>query len=118
MSYVANTDAQRQEMLKRCGVQNVSELFDGIPESLAPRSFDVPPPKSEQEVVTLFDDLASRNYAHLTTFIGGGFYDHHIPSAVDAIASRSEFYTAYTPYQPEVSQGTLQAIYEYQSHMC
>jgi len=118
MSYVANTDAQRQEMLERCGVQNISQLFDGIPRSLAPHSFDVPPPKSEQEVVALFDDLAGRNYAHLTTFIGGGFYDHYIPSAVDAIASRSEFYTAYTPYQPEISQGTLQAIYEYQSHMC
>ncbi len=118
MSYLPHTAAQRREMLSACGVRNIDELFVDIPASLQPLSFNLPEGRSELEVVDYFKQLASKNYAHLTSFIGGGFYDHFIPAAVDAIAGRSEFYTAYTPYQPELSQGTLQAIYEYQSQIC
>ncbi len=118
MSYVGNTESQRAEMLARCGVASIDELFETIPEHLRAQSFDVPSAKSELEVVDDLTRISERNVSHLTQFLGGGFYDHYVPSAVGAICSRSEFYTAYTPYQPEVSQGTLQAIYEYQSHIC
>ncbi len=118
MSYVANTPAQQAQMLQACGVATLADLFADIPSTLAPRSFALPPAKSELEVQRYFDRLGERNYAHLTNFLGGGFYDHFIPAAVDALAGRSEFYTAYTPYQPELSQGTLQAVYEYQTDIC
>ncbi len=104
-------------MLAACGVSSVSELFAEIPAEMAPKSFDLPAPKSEMEVREYFHEAAGRNAAGITSFLGGGFYDHFIPSAIDALVSRSEFYTAYTPYQPELSQGTLQAIYEYQTHI-
>ncbi len=117
-SYITNTPDQQQEMLDVCGVDSLEKLFDCIPEDLRPKSFDLPSGKSELEVLNYFERVASHNYSQLTTFIGGGIYDHFIPAAVDALAGRSEFYTAYTPYQPELSQGTLQAIYEYQSDIC
>lgn len=118
MGYIANTPAQQQEMLRVCGAETIEDLFADIPERLRARSFDVGRTLSEQETVERLRRMASRNSAHLTVFLGGGFYDHFIPAAVDALASRSEFYTAYTPYQPELSQGTLQAIYEYQTQIC
>ncbi len=118
MSYIANTAAQQADMLERCGLSSMEELFDVIPERLRVRSFHLPPAMSELEVYSHFREIAGRNYSHLTCFLGGGFYEHFIPAAVDAASMRSEFYTAYTPYQPEVSQGTLQAIYEYQSQIC
>lgn len=118
MSYIANTTGQREQMLAACGVASVDEFFACIPEAVRPKSFNLPAAKSEMEVVSFFEQIAARNYSHLTNFLGGGFYDHFIPAAVDALAGRSEFYTAYTPYQPELSQGTLQAIYEYQTQIC
>ena len=118
MGYVANTPDQRAAMLGTCGVDSIDALFADIPAGLRPRSFRLPSAMSELEVVNHFRDIAKRNYSHLTVFLGGGFYDHFIPAAVDALASRSEFYTAYTPYQPELSQGTLQALYEYQTQIC
>ncbi len=118
MNYIPHTAEQRTEMLESCGVRSVEELFDSIPANLRPVTFDIPEGKSELEVLDYFGRLADRNYTHLVNFVGGGFYDHYIPAAVDAIASRSEFYTSYTPYQPELSQGTLQAIYEYQTSIC
>ena len=118
MSYIANTTEQQEEMLSVCDAQSMADLFSEIPKDLQPKSFDLPSPKSELELYKHFEQIAKRNYSHLTNFLGGGFYDHFIPAAVDAISSRSEFYTAYTPYQPEVSQGTLQAIYEYQTQIC
>jgi glycine dehydrogenase subunit 1 len=118
MSYIANTDSQCREMLKVCGVRSIDDLFADIPAGLRPKSFSLPQGKSELEATAYFEKLAGQNYAHLTCFVGGGFYDHFIPAAVDALASRSEFYTAYTPYQPELSQGMLQAIYEYQTDIC
>lgn len=105
-------------MLDVCGATCIDELFQPIPSSLRPASFNLPPARSEFEVLDYFRRAADRNAGPLTLFIGGGVYDHYIPAAVDALAGRSEFYTAYTPYQPELSQGTLQAIYEYQSDIC
>jgi glycine dehydrogenase subunit 1 len=118
MSYIANTAAQQREMLSVCGVDSIEKLFEDIPKDLRPATFSLPRGTSELEVYNTLSNLASQNYSHLVNFIGGGFYDHFIPAAVDAIAGRSEFYTAYTPYQPELSQGTLQAIYEYQTDIC
>ena len=104
-------------MLETIGL-TMDGLFADIPAELMPESFDLPDGLSEQEVRNRLADLAGKNSVDLTLFLGGGFYDHFIPSAVYSIISRSEFYTAYTPYQPELSQGTLQAIYEYQSAIC
>jgi glycine dehydrogenase subunit 1 len=118
MSYIANTDEQRREMLKVCGADSIEELFADIPQNLRPRSFNLPQGKSEPELINYFEKLARKNYFNLINFVGGGFYDHFIPAAIDALVSRSEFYTAYTPYQPELSQGTLQSIYEYQTGIC
>ncbi len=120
MSYIPNSIEDRKKMLKAIGVWsgNIEELFKGIPKELRALSFNLPSGKSELEVERYLKELSRKNNTSLINFLGGGFYDHHIPAAVDAIASRSEFYTAYTPYQPEASQGTLQAIYEYQSCIC
>jgi len=118
MNYIPHTDKDKQEMLKAIGVKSVNELFKDIPASLRPKSFNIPQGKSEFEVMEQLKKLSEKNATYLTNFIGGGFYDHYIPAAVDALASRSEFYTAYTPYQPECSQGWLQAIYEYQTVIC
>ncbi|MFO7821057.1 MAG: aminomethyl-transferring glycine dehydrogenase subunit GcvPA [Lentisphaeria bacterium] len=118
MDFISNTTEQQKEMLAACGVAKIDDLFRDIPADLVPKSFSLPKPRAEQEIVELFENIATRNYAHLTNFLGGGFYDHYVPAAVDALANRTEFATAYTPYQPELSQGTLQAIYEYQTHIC
>jgi len=118
MPFIANTDQQRQEMLASIGVEKIEDLFANIPPELRCKGLDIPPGLTEQEVRTRIADLAEHNSSGLISFLGGGFYDHFIPAALNSIVSRSEFYTAYTPYQPEISQGTLQAIYEYQSAIC
>lgn len=118
MNYVPHTDKDRAEMLKAIGVKSIEDLFKDIPPALRPKSFDIPEGKSEFEVCRYVKKLASKNATDLINFIGAGFYDHYIPATVDALANRSEFYTAYTPYQPEASQGWLQAIYEYQTAIC
>ncbi|MDA3925535.1 MAG: aminomethyl-transferring glycine dehydrogenase subunit GcvPA [Kiritimatiellae bacterium] len=118
MSFISNTAEQQAEMLKACGLSSMEELFDVIPDKLKAKPLELPDPMSELEVYSYIKEIAGKNYSHLTCFLGGGFYEHFIPAAVDAATMRSEFYTAYTPYQPEVSQGTLQAIYEYQSQIC
>jgi glycine dehydrogenase subunit 1 len=118
MNFISTTAKQKEEMLRRCGASSVETLFKDIPAALRTRLLCIPPGKSELEVRRHLEDYARSNYSRLINFLGGGFYDHFIPAAVDAIASRSEFYTAYTPYQPEMSQGTLQAIYEYQTAVC
>ena len=118
MPFIANTDAQRQEMLASIGVEKIEDLFANIPPELRCKGLDIPPGLTEQEVRNRLASLAEHNSSGLISFLGGGFYDHFIPAALNSIVSRSEFYTAYTPYQPEISQGTLQAIYEYQSAIC
>jgi len=117
MPFIANTAQQQQEMLGTIGL-SLEDLFSDIPQALRCPSLDLPAGLSEQQVRARLAAIADKDSIGLTCFLGGGFYDHFIPAAVYAILSRSEFYTAYTPYQPEVSQGTLQAIYEYQSQIC
>jgi glycine dehydrogenase subunit 1 len=118
MSWIPATEAEREAMLEVVGVDNADALFAAIPEALRMQSWDVPPGISEMAVRDAVTRLAVPNDVCSTSFLGGGFYDHYIPAAVDMLSGRSEFYTAYTPYQPECSQGTLQAIYEYQTAMC
>jgi glycine dehydrogenase subunit 1 len=116
--YCPHTKEDIRAMLEVIGVNSIDDLFKDIKPSYKPASFNLPKGKSEMEVMDYFQKLAAKNCFTITKFIGGGFYDHYIPAVVDALSSRSEFYTAYTPYQPECSQGTLQAIYEYQSAIC
>ena len=116
--YISNTDNDIQAMLQKIGVASIDDLFCDIQPRHKPKSFDLPEGKSEFEVVQHLKQLASKNATDLILFIGGGYYDHYVPAAVGALVSRGEFYTAYTPYQPECSQGTLQALYEYQSSIC
>jgi glycine dehydrogenase subunit 1 len=120
VSFVSHTPDDVRAMLETIGIRSgdPGELFDSIPAELRARSFALPPGRSELEVEKSLRNLARRNVTDLVSFLGGGFYDHFIPAAVDALVSRSEFYTSYTPYQPEASQGTLQAIYEFQSCIC
>ncbi len=118
MSYTPHTPEDIKIMLKAIGAASIEELFKDIPKALRPKSFNIPAAKSEFEVTGQLQKLSQKNATHLTNFVGAGFYDHFIPAAVDAIVSRPEFYTAYTPYQPECSQGWLQAIYEYQTVIC
>ena len=118
MNYIPHTKDDVREMLKAIGISGLDGLFKDIPPALRPKSFDIPEGKSEFEVTRYLRRLSAKNATHLINFVGAGFYDHFIPAAVDAIASRPEFYTAYTPYQPECSQGWLQAIYEYQTIIC
>ena len=109
---------EARAMLQAIGLTEFDQLFRDIPASLQTDGFNLPPGVSEMEMAGKLNLLAGRNATQLVNFCGGGFYDHFIPAAVDALAGRAEFFTAYTPYQPEISQGTLQAIYEYQSAIC
>jgi glycine dehydrogenase subunit 1 len=118
MSYVPATTAEIDEMLATIGVGSIDDLFDCIPEDMRVQSWDIPPGISEMAVRKLMAEIAGKNDVSLVSFLGGGYYDHYIPAAVDEISSRSEFLTPYTPYQAECAQGTLQSIYEYQSAVC
>jgi len=121
MGFVPNTKDDQKAMLKKIGVEKFEDLLSDIPpELLFQGDLKLPQPMSEMEVMTHLRDLGNKNEncEDNICFLGGGAYDHFIPAAVKHIISRPEFYTAYTPYQPEVSQGTLQAIYEYQSMIC
>ena len=117
MSYIPNTDADRREMLGAIGVASLDDLFKDIPERGRVDGLDLPEALSESEAFRLLRTLAAKNRdtSGYASFLGAGAYRHYIPAVVGQITGRNEFYTAYTPYQPEVSQGTLQTIYEYQS---
>ncbi|MDR1511851.1 MAG: aminomethyl-transferring glycine dehydrogenase subunit GcvPA [Endomicrobium sp.] len=118
MNYTSQNQKDKKEMLDTIGIRDVDELFDVIPKDLLKvRELNVAGGKTEQELLSYFSDIASKNKV-LTSFRGAGVYDHFVPSLVGEIIGRSEFWTAYTPYQAEASQGTLQMIFEYQSLIC
>jgi len=116
--YCPHTPDEIREMLAAIGVSSIDELFAPIPVELRCTTFNLPVGMSEFETFEKLQAIAADNRRNLTLFIGGGFYDHSIPAVVDHLSGRSEFYTAYTPYQPECSQGTLQALFEYQTAIC
>jgi glycine dehydrogenase subunit 1 len=121
VAYLYNTPQQQREMLQAIGAKSVAELFEQIPAPLRMgRALNLPPALAEIELESHLRELAAKNdqARGRVCFLGGGAYDHFIPAAVDAVASRSEFYTAYTPYQAEASQGSLQAFFEYQTLIC
>ncbi|MGD9374170.1 MAG: aminomethyl-transferring glycine dehydrogenase subunit GcvPA [Anaerolineae bacterium] len=120
MSYVPHTDADRAEMLAAIGVKEVQDLFHDVPAACRFPELNLPEPLSEMEILAELQAMSEENLdtGHFSSFLGAGAYQHYVPRVVDHIISRSEFYTAYTPYQPEISQGTLQSIFEYQSMIC
>ncbi|MFQ6069960.1 MAG: aminomethyl-transferring glycine dehydrogenase subunit GcvPA [Candidatus Aminicenantales bacterium] len=120
MSYIPLSDKDKKEMMARIGISSFEELFRSIPEKLKIKgSLNLPGPLAEQEIVRYFEKISSLNSgSDYLSFLGGGAYPHFIPYVVDYLSSRGEFLTPYTPYQPEVSQGTLQLIFEYQTLIC
>ena len=121
MSYVLNTPDDRRAMLEAIGAASVDDLFATVPPELRlNRPLDVPPALSELELTQHAQALAGRNVpaGAAVCFLGGGAYDHFVPAVVDTVAGRGEFYTAYTPYQAEASQGSLQAFFEFQTMIC
>lgn len=121
MPYVPNTSSEQEEMLKKIGVSKFEDLLKSIPDDVRLKGkLNIPDSSSEYEVLKQIKDISNQNLSteDSISFLGGGSYDHFIPSVIPSIISRSEFITAYTPYQAEVSQGTLQAIYEYQTMIC
>ena len=120
MSYVPHTDADRAEMLAAIGMERVEDLFHDVPAACRFPVLNLPESLSEMEIMAELQAMSEENLdvGHFTSFLGAGAYNHYVPRVVDQVISRSEFYTAYTPYQPEISQGTLQSIFEYQSMIC
>src|SRR5437764_9815477 len=121
LSYLSLTEHDREEMLAAIGVDTVEELFRDIPEGVRlGRELDLEPALSEQELSRQLEELAARNVdtSRELSFLGAGMYDHYVPAVVDTVLQRGELLTAYTPYQPEMSQGVLQAIFEYQTAIC
>ena len=118
MRYIPNSAADRNQMLSEIGIDSIERLFAGIPEKLRLRRLlDLPKPLTEPELIEYFQSRAAKNSVAEAAFVGGGIYRHYIPIIIDALISRSEFYTAYTPYQAEIAQGTLQAIFEFQTYI-
>lgn len=119
--YIPMTETDKKEMLDTIGISSTDDLFADIPEKVRFQGeLDVKPAKDEHELTKELTQLAAKNVhtkSHVS-FLGAGVYDHYMPSVVDHMISRSEFYTAYTPYQPEISQGELQAIFEFQTMIC
>ena len=120
MTFNPHTTEDREAMLAATGVASIEALFEAIPESVRFPDLQLPEPLSEQEAYRRLSQLSALNQNAIEnpSFLGAGSYTHYVPAAVQQIVFRGEFYTAYTPYQPEVAQGTLQAIYEYQSMIC
>jgi glycine dehydrogenase subunit 1 len=118
--YLPHTESDRNAMLRTIGVRSFEELISQIPKDVRAKELDLPAGMNEQELIEYISSLASKNKptSEQSSFLGGGSYRRFVPSVVPAMVSRSEFATAYTPYQPEVSQGSLQAIYEFQTAVC
>jgi glycine dehydrogenase subunit 1 len=118
--YISITDNERAEMLQAIGITSIADLFADVPQTQRFPKLDLPPALSESELMRELQARSATNaqgYSH-SMFLGAGAYNHFVPTAIDQILRRGEYYTAYTPYQPEISQGTLQAIFEYQSMIC
>lgn len=115
MPFIPHTSKETQEMLSSLGLHSLDELFADIPQDMRPKSFNLPQGLDEETVCAKLEEWAGANTGFKYSFLGAGFYDHAIPKAIDALSNRGEFLTAYTPYQAEASQGTLQAIFEYQT---
>ena len=115
--FIPHSKTEREAMLRAIGVEKVEDLFKGLPSDQLYPKLDIPPGLTELETLDQLQAIASENETsnELICFLGAGAYYHYTPAAVDSLLRRGEFYTAYTPYQPEISQGTLQAIFEYQS---
>ncbi|HVQ56262.1 MAG TPA: hypothetical protein VMS29_05865, partial [Pyrinomonadaceae bacterium] len=120
MRYIPNSPDERTEMLTSIGLSNASELFRSIPADVQlGRKLDITDPLSEPEVIATLEEMAAKNTAaSKSSFLGAGVYSHFSPTIVDHLIQRSEFFTSYTPYQPEISQGTLQYIFEFQTLIC
>jgi glycine dehydrogenase subunit 1 len=120
MTYIPHTEADREAMLRAIGVSQIEALFADVPERLRFPKLELPPAASELEVEREMQALAARNadVGRRACFLGAGTYRHYIPATVDSVLQRGELYTSYTPYQPELSQGMLQATFEYQSMIC
>jgi glycine dehydrogenase subunit 1 len=120
MSYISLSDKDRKEMMAKIGITSLTELFRSVPKDiLLKRELNVPPPMTEPELIQLFEKITQKNkYQNFLSFLGAGAYPHVIPYIVDYLSSRGEFISPYTPYQPEVSQGTLQVIFEFQTLIC
>ena len=118
--FTPHTKTDVEVMLKSIGVEKIEDLFQEIPEQFRYPDLSLAPRLTEMEAVAELENIASANATtkEYLSFLGAGAYDHYIPAAVDNLLQRGEFYTAYTPYQPEISQGTLQAIFEFQSLIC
>jgi glycine dehydrogenase subunit 1 len=117
MRYIPHNEAERQAMMDAIGIKDVKELFEDVPAEYRYPQLDLPDPMTEMEIMRELDRMAAENanMREFASFLGAGAYNHFVPAVVDTVISRGEFYTAYTPYQPEISQGTLQAAFEYQS---
>ncbi|MDQ4130179.1 MAG: glycine dehydrogenase, partial [Actinomycetota bacterium] len=118
MQFAPHTADDVARMLATLGLDSIEDLFAHIPASIRAGGTDLPAGMSEEEVMRSMGAVAARNNTGLICFAGGGAYDHYVPALVPALLSRGELYTSYTPYQPEVSQGVLQALFEYQTVMC
>ena len=119
MRYLPHSDADRQELMKVIGINDIDALFEDVPKDALNADIDLPNHKSELEVEAILGEMAGKNRAAGAGpfFVGGGAYKHHVPATVDHIIQRSEFLTSYTPYQPEIAQGTLQYLFEFQTQV-
>src|SRR6476661_495836 len=120
MRYIPNSPEEREEMLATVGLKSAGELFKSIPADVQlSRALKITEPLAESEVISAMEAMAAKNTgATKPSFLGGGVYSHYSPTIVDHLIQRSEFFTSYTPYQPEISQGTLQYIFEFQTLIC
>ena len=117
-SYIPSTVEERQEMMERLGINDITELYQSVPKSMLLSRLDIPEGKSELEVKTAIEQIARKNKVFKSIFRGAGAYNHYIPAIEKSVTSKEEFLTAYTPYQAEISQGVLQSIFEYQTGIC